>query len=80
MDKIVLTILGVLILISCGGVIAFTLMLNTKSEGLGAAVTGASDNYRGAIGVEDQKRRMQYFFSVAFVILSVCFTLAETYL
>jgi protein translocase SecG subunit len=76
----ILPVLGVLILLSCCGVIFFTLALNTKSDGLGAAVTGASDNYRGAIGVEEQKRKMQLSFSVAFILLSLVYTVCETYL
>jgi preprotein translocase subunit SecG len=40
------------------GLITVTLSLNTKSEGLGAAITGASDSYRGAVGVEEQKRNL----------------------
>jgi protein translocase SecG subunit len=76
----ILKIIGVLILLACCGVIGFTLILNTKSEGLGAAVTGASDNYRGAVGAEEQKRRMQLYFSVAFIILSLVFTIVEAYL
>ena len=71
--------LGILILLTCGGVIFFTLALNTKSEGLGAAVTGASDSYRGAIGIEDQKRRMQKYFSIGFIALSLIYTMLETY-
>lgn len=76
---VILSIVGVLILLACAGVIFFTLALNTKSEGLGAAVTGASDSYRGAIGIEDQKRKMQKYFSIAFIILSLLFTVLETY-
>lgn len=40
------------------GLITITLSLNTKSDGLGAAITGASDSYRGAVGVEEQKRNL----------------------
>lgn len=74
-----LPIVGVLILLTCGGVIFFTLVLNTKSQGLGAAVTGASDSYRGATGVEDQKRNMQKWCAVAFIALSLVYTILETY-
>jgi len=48
-------------------IITTTLALNTKSEGLGAAITGASDSYRGAVGVEEQKRRLLRTLSYAFV-------------
>ena len=47
------------------GLITVTLSLNTKSDGLGAAITGASDSYRGAVGVEEQKRN---------VLRILCFT------
>lgn len=40
------------------GLITVTLSQNTKSDGLGAAITGASDSYRGAVGVEEQKRNL----------------------
>jgi preprotein translocase subunit SecG len=40
------------------GLFTVTVWLNTKSDGLGAAITGASDSYRGAVGVEEQKRNL----------------------
>jgi preprotein translocase subunit SecG len=54
------------------GLITVTLSLNTKSEGLGAAITGASDTYRGAVGIEEQKRNLlrtlcYTFMGVAFL-------------
>jgi preprotein translocase subunit SecG len=72
-------ILGAVILLCCCGVVVFTLLLNSKSEGLGAAVTGASDTYRGAVGPEEQKRRMLRDFSIGFIGLSLVYTLLETY-
>jgi protein translocase SecG subunit len=77
--SILLIIVSVLILVAAGGVIFFTLVLNTKSEGLGAAVTGASDSYRGAIGIEDQKRKMQKWCSIAFISLSLIYAILSTY-
>jgi protein translocase SecG subunit len=75
----ILSLIGVVILLSSVCIIVLTLMLNTKSDGLGAAVTGASDSYRGAIGVEDQKRRLIYYTSWVFGISSLIFTILETY-
>jgi preprotein translocase subunit SecG len=49
------------------GLITVTLSLNTKSEGLGAAITGASDSYRGAVGVEEQKRNLLRTLSFTFM-------------
>jgi preprotein translocase subunit SecG len=72
-------LIGVLIVLCCSGVIAFTLLLNSKSEGLGAAVTGASDSYRGAIGPEEQKRQWLRNFAIGFIGLSFLFTVFETY-
>jgi len=51
--------------------IVITLSLNTKSDGLGAAITGASDSYRGAVGVEEQKRNL--LRNVCYVFLAVSF-------
>ena len=49
------------------GLITVTLSLNTKSDGLGAAITGASDSYRGAVGVEEQKRNLLRTLSYIFM-------------
>ena len=57
MVQIQFALLIVTILLTLG-LITVTLSLNTKSEGLGAAITGATDTYRGAVGVEEQKRNL----------------------
>ena len=62
------------------GIIGITLALNTKSEGLGAAITGASDTYRGAVGVEEQKRRLLSYLSYVFVGMSFFIALLGTWL
>jgi preprotein translocase subunit SecG len=72
-------IIGASILLLCIGVILLTLVLNTKSEGLGAAVTGAGDSYRGAIGPEEQKRQWLRNCAIGFISLSLLFTVIETY-
>ena len=69
----------ILILIATIFIVAITLSLNTKSEGLGAAITGASDSYRGAVGAEEQKRRLLSNLCYAFVILSFIFAVITTY-
>jgi preprotein translocase subunit SecG len=61
------------------GVVGITLALNTKSEGLGAAITGASDTYRGAVGVEEQKRSLLRTLCYTFVILSLIHALATNF-
>jgi len=66
----VITILQIIILCVVIGIIGITLALNTKSEGLGAAITGASDTYRGAVGVEEQKRNLLQYLCYGFVVLS----------
>jgi protein translocase SecG subunit len=68
--QVIINILYALILLTVSVIIIITLMQNTKSEGLGAAITGASDSYRGAVGVEEQKRRLLQMLCFAFVILS----------
>jgi len=75
-------ILAGLILLVVGvvsvGMIFITLSLNTKSEGLGAAITGqASDAYRGVVGVEEKKRQLLRRLGYTFLILN--FVLALTY-
>ena len=62
------TLIELLIVIA---IITITLSLNTKSEGLGAAITGASDSYRGAVGVEEQKRKLLEKLCYGFVVLSL---------
>lgn len=76
----VLTILQIVILALVAGIVGITLALNVKSEGLGAAITGASDTYRGAVGVEEQKRRLLSQLCYAFVGLSFIFAILQTWL
>ena len=77
---IVMDILYGIILLVVAGIIVTTLMQNTKSEGLGAAITGASDTYRGAVGVEEQKRRLLQQLIIAFVALSFVSVLLTSWL
>jgi|WetSurMetagenome_2_1015567.scaffolds.fasta_scaffold808539_2 preprotein translocase subunit SecG len=74
-----LVILEVLSLLAVLCIIWITLSLNTKSDGLGAAITGASDSYRGAVGVEEQKRRMLQYFCYGFVCLSFVIAVFESW-
>ncbi len=55
--------------------IVVTLSLNTKSEGLGAAITGAGDSYRGAVGVEEKKRQLLRRLGYTFLIVTFLFAL-----
>lgn len=72
-------VIQILILIAVIGIIGMTLTLNTKSEGLGAAITGASDTYRGAVGVEEQKRRLLSYCCYGFVGLSFLYALVKNF-
>lgn len=72
-------VLQVLILLVVIGILGMTLALNVKSEGLGAAITGASDSYRGAVGVEEQKRRLLSYLCYGFVGLSFLFAVLTTH-
>jgi protein translocase SecG subunit len=74
---IVLYIIIIAILIA---IIGITLALNTKSEGLGAAITGASDSYRGAVGVEEQKRRLLQTLCYTFIVISFATAVINNYL
>jgi len=76
MIKLVLEIVIMLVVV---GVVGITLSLNTKSEGLGAAITGASDTYRGAVGVEEQKRQLLRTLCYTFVVLSLIHALASNF-
>ncbi len=74
------TVIGFILLLVIGAIsvsmIVLTLSLNTKSEGLGAAITGsAGDSYRGAVGVEEKKRRLLSQFGYAFLIVTFFFAL-----
>jgi preprotein translocase subunit SecG len=71
--------LEVLVLVAVAIIIVITLSLNTKSEGLGAAITGASDSYRGAVGVEEQKRRLLQYSCYGFVALSFIVAFVESW-
>ena len=72
-------VIQILILLVVIVIIGMTLTLNTKSEGLGAAITGASDTYRGAVGVEEQKRRWLSYSCYGFVGLSFLFALLKNF-
>ncbi len=76
----IVLVLQIIALLAVVGIIGITLALNTKSEGLGAAITGASDTYRGAVGVEEQKRKLLSYLSYAFVGLSFLIALLGTWL
>lgn len=55
--------------------IVLTLSLNTKSEGLGAAITGsAGDAYRGAVGIEEKKRQLLSRLGYTFLIVTFLFS------
>lgn len=75
----IVVILQVVALIVVGTIIIITLALNTKSEGLGAAITGASDTYRGAVGVEEQKRRLLQYLCYGFVFLSFVIAFVQSW-
>lgn len=78
MANTLLTIMHILVLPVVGAIIVITLSLNTKSEGLGAAITGASDSYRGAIGIEEQKRKLLEKLCYGFVGLAfICIVLTN---
>jgi preprotein translocase subunit SecG len=61
------------------GIAVVTLSLNTKSEGLGAAITGAADTYRGAVGVEEQKRRLLQNLCYSFLAVSLLYAIVSNY-
>lgn len=76
----IVLVLQIIVLLVVVGVIGITLSLNVKSEGLGAAITGASDTYRGAVGVEEQKRRLLSYLSYTFVGISFAIAILTTWL
>ena len=80
MDHPLITVLQIIVIIMTAGIVIITAALNVKSEGLGAAITGASDTYRGAVGVEEQKRKLLSYLSYAFVGLSFLIALLGTWL
>jgi preprotein translocase subunit SecG len=61
------------------GLVVLTVALNTKSEGLGAAITGASDSYRGAVGAEEQKRNLLKTLGYSFMILAFIHAIVARY-
>ncbi|MCB1217181.1 preprotein translocase subunit SecG [bacterium] len=63
-----------ILIIIVGAVMAYvTLTQNTKSEGLGAAITGQTDSYRGATGVEEQKKKLLSYCGYGFMGLSIVY-------
>lgn len=76
----IFSILLVLVILLAGAIVTVTLSLNTKSDGIGAAITGASDSYRGAVGVEEQKRKLLGTMCYSFMGLCLVYTILETYL
>jgi preprotein translocase subunit SecG len=71
MGNPILFVIHVIVLLVVITIILITLSLNTKSEGLGAAITGASDSYRGAVGVEEHKRKLLERLCYGFVVLAL---------
>ena len=71
--------LYILVLVVVSAIIMITLLLNTKSEGLGAAITGASDSYRGAVGVEEQKRTLLKVLCYTFIGLAFLTVLMQNW-
>lgn len=76
----IIMILYIIILALLVGIISITLALNTKSEGLGAAITGASDTYRGAVGVEEQKRNLLKTLCYTFIVVSFAVAILKNYI
>ena len=74
-----LLVLQIIICLNVVLIVLLTLLLNTKSEGLGAAITGASDSYRGAVGAEEQKRRLLQTFGYSFIALSFIYAIVLKY-
>ena len=71
------TAISILIII-VGAVMSYvTLTQNTKSEGLGAAITGQTDTYRGAVGVEEQKKKLLAYCGYGFMFLSLVYMVVE---
>ncbi|MCC7476913.1 hypothetical protein IT575_00520 [bacterium] len=78
--NVVFTIVLIAVIAVSGIMTYITLSLNTKSDGIGAAITGASDSYRGAVGVEEQKRKLLGNLGYTFGVLCLLYTIFETYL
>lgn len=78
--NVVFTIVLIAVIAVSGIMTYITLSLNTKSDGIGAAITGASDSYRGAVGVEEQKRKLLGNLGYTFGALCLLYTIFETYL
>ncbi len=76
----IILVLYIIIIAILVAIIGITLALNTKSEGLGAAITGASDTYRGAVGVEEQKRRLLQTLCYSFIVISFATAVLNNYI
>ncbi len=76
----IFTIILVAVIAVSGFIVFVTLSLNTKSDGIGAAITGASDTYRGAVGVEEQKRKLLGNLGYTFLGLCLLYAILGTYL
>ncbi len=76
MGSIIAIILFFIIAAICVGMIVLTLSLNTKSDGLGAAITGsAGDSYRGVVGVEEKKRLLLQRLGYSFLAITFLFSI-----
>jgi preprotein translocase subunit SecG len=74
--SIIAIILFFIIAAICVGMIVLTLSLNTKSDGLGAAITGsAGDSYRGVVGVEEKKRLLLQRLGYSFLAITFLFSI-----
>ncbi len=75
-STIVAIILLLVIATICVGMIVRTLSLNTKSEGLGAAITGsAGAPTRGVVGIEEKKAPLLAKLGYSFLIITFLFSL-----
>ena len=69
-DLTVTTVLTILQVISCIGLIATVLLQSGKSAGLSGAITGGAETFFGKKGMDDKFATWSKVFAVAFMALT----------
>ena len=69
------TVLQVLQIICCLGVIATVLLQSGRSAGLSGSISGGAETFLGKKGMDDQLAKFSAAFALLFMILSIVLTM-----
>lgn len=69
------TVLQILQIICCLGVIATVLLQSGRSAGLSGSISGGAETFLGKKGLDDQLAKATAVFALAFMVLSFVMTM-----